>query len=118
MALRLHLANGRRGWVPFGDIAMTFWPESDVLVNGEQTTSDFSSLPSFSLGGGLAFHLSEAWALEANVKSGQSLFKDVPVGNITDAGKRDRVHTFLDVDAESARAWVFRGARRPITSPL
>ena len=103
--VRLHLANSRR-WVPYGDLALTFWPVSDVLKNGEQTTTDFSGLPTFSLGGGLAVYLSEAWALDVNFKLGKGYFKDVEVDNISDGGTSEHLHKFLDIHAESARLTV------------
>ncbi len=103
--VRLHLANSRR-WVPYGDLALTFWPVSDVLKNGVQTTTDFSGLPTFSLGGGLAVYLSEAWALDVNFKLGKGYFKDVEVDNILDGGTSEHVHKFLDIHAESARLTV------------
>ena len=106
LGLRLHLANSLRRWVPYGDIAFTFWLVSDVLKNGEHTTTDFSGLPTFSLGGGLAIYLSEAWALDANFKGAKGAFKDVPVDNISVGGGEQHVHTFLDIDAESARLTV------------
>ena len=34
--VRLHLANSRRRWVPYGDITFTFWPVRDALKNGEK----------------------------------------------------------------------------------
>ena len=104
--VRLHLANSRRRWVPYGDLAFTFWPVSDVLENGDQTTTDFSGVPTFSLGGGLAIYLSEAWALDVNFKWGKGQFKDVEVGNISAGGSEQHSHTFLDIDAASARLTV------------
>jgi hypothetical protein len=106
VGVRLHLANSRRWWVPYGDVAFTFWPVSDVLKNGEQNTSDFSSVPTFSLGGGLAIYLSEAWALDVNFRTGKSAFKDVQVGNILSGGSKQHSHTFLDIEAESVRLTV------------
>ena len=47
LGVRLHLTGGGRRWVPFGDLALTFWQVSDVLENGERTTSDFTSMPTF-----------------------------------------------------------------------
>ena len=105
--LRFHLANSRRRWVPYFDLALfTFWPIRDALKNGEKNTTDFGSLPSASLGAGLAIHLSEAWALDINYKGGQSAFNDVEVGNISDNGTSEHTHTFLDIPAESARLTV------------
>ncbi len=105
--VRLHLANSRRRWVPYGDFALlTFRPVSDVLENGEQTTTDFSALPTFSLGAGLAIHLSEAWALDVNFKTGKSAFTDVEVGNISAGRSEQHSHTFLDIDTASSRLTV------------
>ena len=100
--VRLHPVNSRR-WVPYGDIALTFWPVSDVLKNGEQATTDFSGLPTFSLGGGLVIYLSEAWAFDVNFKLGKGYFKDVEVDNILDGGTSEHLHNFLDIHAKSAR---------------
>ena len=70
VGVRLNLANSRRRWVPYGDLAVTFWPVSDVLENGERTTTDFNGRSNFSLGGGLAVHLSEAWGPSMSTSSG------------------------------------------------
>ena len=102
--MRLHLANSRRRWVPYADIALfTFRPVRDVLKNGERNTTDFSSLPSASLGAGLAIYLSESWALDVNFKGGQSAFNDVEVGNISNGATREHTHTFLDIPTKSNR---------------
>ena len=68
LGVRLHVA-GRRRWVPYGDLAVTFWRVSDVLRNGKRTAADFASVPTLSAGGGLAVYLSESWALDLNVKA-------------------------------------------------
>ena len=100
--VRLHLANGRR-WVPYADLVLfTFWPVSDVLENGEQTTTDFSGLPTPSLGAGLSVYLSDTWAIDVNFKSGKGHFKDVEIGNIASGGTSEHIHEFFDIDAESA----------------
>ncbi len=103
LGMRLHLTNGRRRWVPYGDVTITLWPVSDVLENGQQTTSDFNGLPTSSLGGGLAIYLSDTLALDVNVKAARGLFKDIPVGNILDEGREQHAHRFLDLGAESVR---------------
>ena len=103
LGVRLHLAGGRRRWVPYGDLALTFWQVSDVLKNGERTTSDFTSMPTFSLGGGLAIYLTESWALDVNVKAAKGTFRDVPVGNIPAGGTSRHSGTGLHLDAKSAR---------------
>ena len=107
VGVRLHLANSRRRWIPYGDIAFTSWPVSDVLKNGERTTTDFTGRPTLSLGGGLAIYLSEAWALDVNFKRGRNGgFKDVEIGNISAGGSEQHSHTFLSIEAASARLTV------------
>ena len=103
LGMRLHLAHRRRRWVPYGDLAVTLWPVSDVLKNGERTTTDFSGRATSSLGGGLAIYLSEAWALDVNFKAGEGGFKDVEVSNLSGSETTEHSHTFLDIWAESAR---------------
>lgn len=73
LGVRLHLA-GRRRWVPYGDLALTFWRISDVLRNGHRTTIDFTSVPTLSVGGGIAIYLSKSWALDLNVKAAGGAF--------------------------------------------
>ena len=102
LGMRLHWTNNRRRWVPYADLTITSWPVSDVLKNGEQTTTDFTGMAS-GLGGGVTVYLSEAWAIDLNLKRAKGLFKDVPVGNILAEGREQHVHTFLDLGAESAR---------------
>lgn len=55
---------------------------------------------------GWPIYLSEAWALDLNVKVGQGHFSDVEVGNIPAGASSDHVHEFLDIDAESERLTV------------
>ena len=105
LGMRLHLASNRRRWVPYGDLALTFWPVSDVFKNGERTTSDFGGA-GLSLGGGLAIYLSEAWALDVNFKSSKGSFKDVEIGNISAGGSKQHSHTFLGIFAKSAQLTV------------
>ena len=76
---------------------------SDVLKNGERTTTDFSGRSAYSLGAGLAIYLSEAWALDVNFKGGKGGFKDVEVGNISAGGMSEHLHRFHGIDAESVR---------------
>ena len=103
LGVRLHLHDARRRWVPYGDLALTFWPVTDVVKNSERTTTDFTSLPTFSVGGGLAIYLSEAWALDVNVKAAKGTFNDVPAGNLAAGHARRRLDAPLDVDAVSLR---------------
>ena len=100
--MRLHLADSRRRWVPYGELTITTWHASDVLKDREQTTTDFTGLAS-GLGGGLAFYLSETLALDVNFKRAKGLFKDVPIGDVLAGGREQHKHTFLDLGAESAR---------------
>ena len=106
LGVRLHLAGGRRRWVPYGDLALTFWQVSDVVENGEETAADFTSMPTFSVGGGVAIHLSESWALDVNVKAARGTFRDVPAGNIPIGGTSRHRGTPLHLDAASARLGV------------
>ena len=101
--VRLHLANSRRRWVPYGDITFTFWPVSAALKNGEKATTDFTSLSLASLGVGLAIHLSESWAVDVNFKGGEGGFSDVEIDNILTSGTSGHSHKFTDIDAASAR---------------
>ena len=71
LGVRLHLA-GRRRWVPYGDVALTFWRISDVLRNGHPITADLTSAPTLGVGGGIAVYLSESWALDVNVRTSRS----------------------------------------------
>lgn len=103
VGVKLHLADSRRRWVPYGDLAITFWPVSDVLEHGERTTTDFAGRSNYSLGGGLAIYLSEAWAVDMNAKWGKGGFRDVEVGNLVNRGSEPHVHTVRDVYAESTR---------------
>lgn len=81
LGVRLHLA-GRRRWVPYGDLALTFWRMSDVLRHGHQATTDFTSVPTLSAGGGIAIYLSESWALDLNVKTARGTLSEAapPLG--------------------------------------
>ena len=73
LGVRLHLA-GRRRWVPYGDLALTFWRISDVLRNGHRSATDVTSAPTLGVGGGIAIYLSESWALDLNVKTARGRF--------------------------------------------
>ena len=103
LGMRLHLAKSGSRWVPYGDLAATSWPVSDILKNGARTTTDFTGRPPYSVGGGLAIYLSDALALDVNFKAGKGGFKDVPVGNISDGATSEHTHEFLGIEAESAR---------------
>ena len=106
LGARLHLSDGRRRWVPYGDLALTFWLVTDVLENGGWTSADFTSRPAFTAGGGLAVYLSEAWALDVNVKAGKGRFRDVPVDHVPTGGTSGHAGAQLDLDAASVRLGV------------
>ncbi len=102
LGVRLHLARGPRRWVPYGDLALTFWPVTDVIEDGERG-ADFTGMPTLGVGGGLLVYLSEARALDANVKWGRGTFEDVPAGDVPPHGTRGRPAALLDLDAASVR---------------
>ncbi len=102
LGARLHLAAGRRRWVPYGDVALTFWPVTDVIENDERA-ADFTGTPLLSVGGGLLIYLSEARALDVNVRAGKGTFEDVPGGDFPAHGARGRPGARLDLDAASVR---------------
>ena len=102
LGTRLHVPHGRR-WVPYGDLALTFWQVSDVLKNGERTNTDFTSMPTISIGGGLAIYLSESWALDLNAKAAKGTFRNVTVVDVPAGVTGRRPATLLRLDAASAR---------------
>ncbi len=102
LGVRLHLARGPRRWVPYGDLALTFWPVTDVIENGERG-ADFTGMPPLGVGGGLLVYLSEARALDVNVKWGRGTFEDVPAGGVPAHGARGRPVARFDLDAASVR---------------
>ena len=103
LGVRLHLGGGRRRWVPYGDLALEFWHVNDVIKNGGETAADFTSRPTFSVGGGLAIYLSGSWALDVNVKAARGTFRDVPAGNIPAGGTSRHRGALLHLDAASTR---------------
>ena len=106
LGARLHLTDGRQRWVPYADLALTFWLVTDVLENGEWISTGFTSRPTLSLGGGVAVYLSEAWALDVNVKAGKGTFKGFPVGSIPARGTSGHSGARNDLDAASVRIGV------------
>ena len=106
LGVRLHLDGGGRRWVPHGDLALTFWRVNDVVKDGEPTGAHFTSAPTLSVGGGVAVHLSESWALDVNVKAAGGGFDDVPVGRAPPGGSRGHSAAPLDLDAASVRLGV------------
>ena len=103
LGARLHWAGGRRRWVPYADLALTFWRVSDVVEHGEETAADFTSRPTFSAGGGVAIQLWESWALDVNVKAARGTFRNVPAGDAPAGGASGQPDTLLHPGAASAR---------------
>lgn len=103
LGTRLHLAGGRRRWVPYGDVALTFRLVTDVLYAGEWTAADFTSGPILSLGGGIAVFVSEAWAIDVGVKKGRGSFEDFPAGDLPAGGTSGHESLPPDLDAASVR---------------
>ena len=99
--VRLHLAGSHRWWVPYADVAVSFWPVTDVVANGKRTKTDFTGEPTLSIGGGLAMYLSESWVVDVNFKWATGRFTGVPVPNIAagDIGW----HALRNIDATSTR---------------
>ena len=106
LGVRLHLPGGRRRWVPYGDLALTFWRVNDVDKDGEPTGAHFTSAPTLSVGGGLAIYLTESWAVDVNVKAAGGAFKGVPVGHAPSGVTRGHSAAPLDLDATSVRLGV------------
>ncbi len=102
LGVRLHLAHGPRRWVPYVDLALTFWPVTDVIEKDERA-ADFRGMPILGVGAGLLIYLSEARALDVNVKWGRGTFEDVPVGDFPAHGPRGRPTAPLALDAASVR---------------
>jgi len=95
LGVRLHLANSRRRFVPYGDLALTPRVVSaDVIDESETRTAKFNGA-SFSLGGGLAFYLAQQWALDLNAKWSTGEFSEVDLGSVALQN--------LDIDSQSAR---------------
>ncbi|MDH3224497.1 MAG: porin family protein, partial [Gemmatimonadota bacterium] len=94
LGVRLHLANSRRRFIPYGDLALTPRVVSaDVVDDTEVRTVEFSGA-SFTVGGGLAFYLTEQWALDLNAKWSTGEFSEVDLGSVALQN--------LDIDSESA----------------
>ena len=85
---------------------LRFWRVSDVLKSGEPSSTDFMSIPTFSVGGGLAIFLSESWALDVNFKAAAGTFRNVIPANTPAGGASRRSGTALPLDAASVRLGV------------
>lgn len=82
LGVRLHIASSRRRWVPYGDVALTSRVMSvEALANGEPVSADVTG-GALTLGGGLAFYVSETWALDANLKWSTGEFTEVDFGTV------------------------------------
>ena len=95
VGVRLNLANSRRRWVPYGDIALTPRVVSATVVEGtERRTANFNG-GALTVGGGLAFYLTESWALDVNLKWSSGEFSQVDLGSVALQN--------LDIDSQSGR---------------
>ena len=101
LGVRLHLAHDCR-WVPYGDLALTLWPVTDVIEKDERA-ADFRSMPILGVGGGLLVYLSEVRALDVNVKWGRGTFENVPAGVVPAQRARAEPGALFDLDAASVR---------------
>ncbi len=102
LGVRLHLDRGPRRWVPYGDLALTFRPVTDVIENGERR-ADFMGVAALGVGGGFLVYLSEARALDVNVKWEQGAVQDGPARDALPHRTRGRPDAVLDLDATSVR---------------
>ena len=73
------------------------------VVEKDERAADFRSMPILGVGGGLLIYLSEAQALDVNVKWGRGTFEDVPAGGVPAHRARGRPDALLDLDAVSVR---------------
>jgi hypothetical protein len=97
LGLRFNFANSLRRWVPFleGALGVRAVTVDDATVDGESIGEVSFSGGAASLGGGIAFFLSEKVALETMAKVTGGEFSQVDVGNVSVDG--------LDIDASSFR---------------
>ncbi|MDP6418244.1 MAG: hypothetical protein QGG80_02110 [Candidatus Krumholzibacteria bacterium] len=100
---RIRLPYGGRRWKLYGDLSFSFWSMTDILLDGEQSTTDIVAVPHSDLGGGIEISLSKSWVLDLRFKSGFSTFKDAPLGNVLQAGNGNHSHAYRDINAESSR---------------
>ena len=94
LGARFHVADSRRRWVPYGEVAVGGRSVSAALIGGPSEEVRFDGA-TFSLGGGLNLYVSRSWALDANLSWSGGEFDEITVGNVTLLGQ--------DVDAVSAR---------------
>lgn len=95
LGVRLHLANSRRGWVPYGDVALTPRIVSADVIDGTEVRSAEFSGAAITLGGGLALYLTESWAMDLNLKWSGGEFTEVDLGSVALQN--------LDIDSQSGR---------------
>lgn len=97
LGVRFHFANSLRRWVPFlqGSVGRRSVSVQDPVVDGNQEEEVDLSGTSLTVGGGVAFHLAQAWSLEASLLFTGGEFSTLRVNNVTVSG--------FDVDATSTR---------------
>lgn len=97
LGVRYHFANALRRWVPYAQAAFGYRTVTvlDPTVDGVARNEVEVSGGGFSLGGGLAFYLSEAFSLDAQLLWTGGEFTTLRVDNVSATG--------FDVDATSGR---------------
>jgi opacity protein-like surface antigen len=97
LGVRFSFANSLRRWIPFlqGSFGLRSVDVNDPVVDGNPENNVSLSGTSFTLGGGVDFYLSRAWALEAQLLWSDGEFNTLEVNNVSVSG--------LDFDASSTR---------------
>jgi opacity protein-like surface antigen len=97
LGVRYHFANALRRWVPYAQASFGYRAVTvvDPTVDGVRRNEVELSGGGFSLGGGLAYYLSEAFSLDAQLLWTGGEFTTLRVDNISATG--------FDVDATSSR---------------
>jgi opacity protein-like surface antigen len=98
LGVRFHFANSLRSWVPYLQAALSgrAVKVTNGVINTQTQTEDITlSGGAFTLGGGILFYFSEAWALDLQLAWSGGRFTDITVGDLT--------YTGADFDAQTAR---------------
>ncbi len=94
---RFHFANSLRRWVPFlqASVGRRSVNVDDPIVDGSEEEEAELSGASLTIGGGVAYYLSEAWSLELGLLFTGGEFTTLRVNNVSVSG--------FDADATSSR---------------
>ncbi len=97
LGLRYSFANSLRRWVPFLEAAVGVRAVEvdDAVLDGDNVGTIKFSGGSFSLGGGVAYYVTQKIAIESLIKLTAGRFEDRNIGNVT-------IHD-LDIEATSTR---------------